>query len=85
MASTDSLEDVTAFAKLNEANFPVLSDESGSVATSYGVITDAGYARRWTYYLDINGNILHVDKNVNTATAGPDLAANLDRLGYRKK
>ena len=82
MASTDSLEDVTAFAKLHEANFPILSDASKSVSESFGVLSATGYAKRWTFYIDSEGIIRDIDRNVNTATAGPDLAKNLERLGF---
>ncbi len=82
MASTDTLDDVTAFAKLHEANFPILSDASKSVSRSFGVLSAFGYAKRWTFYIDSNGIIRDIDRSVNTATAGPDLAKNLERLGF---
>ena len=84
MASTDSLEDVTAFAKLNEANFPILADPDKSVCKEFGVLSDSGYARRWTFYIDSQGQIKHIDKKVSPGSAGPDLAGNLDRLGFEK-
>ena len=82
MASTDTLDDVTAFAKLHQANFPILSDASKSVSRSFGVLSAVGYAKRWTFYIDKNGIIRDIDRSVKTATAGPDLAKNLDRLGF---
>ena len=82
MASTDTLDDVTAFAKLHEANFPILSDASKSVSRSVGGLSAVGYAKRWTFYIDKNGIIRDVDRSVKTATAGPDLAKNLERLGF---
>jgi len=82
MASTDTLNDVTAFAKLHEANFPILSDASKSVSRSFGVLSAFGYAKRWTFYIDSNGTIRDIDRSVNPATAGPDLAKNLERLGF---
>ena len=82
MASTDTLDDVTAFAKLHEANFPILSDVSKSVSRSFGVQSAIGYAQRWTFYIDSDGIIRDIDRSVKTATAGPDLAKNLERLGF---
>jgi len=82
MASTDTLDDVTAFAKLHQANFPILSDASKSVSRSFGVLSAVGYAKRWTFYIDKNGIIRDIDRSVRTATAGPDLAKNLERLGF---
>ena len=82
MASTDTLDDVTAFAKLHEANFAILSDASKSVSRSFGVLSAVGYAKRWTFYIDKNGILRDIDRSVKTATAGPDLAKNLERLGF---
>ena len=82
MASTDTLDDVTAFATLHEASCPILSDASKSVSRSFGVLSAIGYAKRWTFYIDSDGIIRDIDRNVNTATAGPDLAKNLERLGF---
>lgn len=82
MASTDSLEDVTGFAKKNEANFPILADPDKTTATAYGVLSAMGFAKRWTFYIDKNGIITKIDKDVSTATAGPDLARHLAELGW---
>ncbi len=82
MASTDSIEDNTGFAKKNNASFPILADADKSMGTAYGVLSPAGYANRWTYYIDINGLILAIDKSVSPASAGTDLVDNLTRLGF---
>ena len=82
MASTDSLEDVTAFAEKNEADFPILSDADKSAAKAFGVLSIAGFAKRWTFYVDSDGIIERIDRQVSPATAGPDLAENLKDLGY---
>ena len=84
MASTDSIEDNTGFAQKNGATFPILADPDKSVATAYGVLHERGFARRWTYYIDPNGNIAMVDKDVNPMTAGADLVTNLEALGAPK-
>ncbi len=81
MASTDSLDQVTAFANKNEANFPILSVPK-ETAKAFGVLSGMGFAKRWTYYIDADGIIQEIDKTVNPRSAGPDLAANLKRLGY---
>lgn len=80
MASTDTLADVTAFAKQNEANFPILADPGKGVCEDYGVLSERGFARRWTFYIDEQGVVAHIDKQVNPRSAGPDLADNLRRL-----
>lgn len=85
MASVDDIDTNTRFAKENEADFPILSDEQRSVATAYGVLSPAGMARRWTFYIGPDGKILHIDKQVSTGTAGEDLARTLGTLGVKRK
>lgn len=84
MASVDSLEDNTGFAKKNNATFPILADPSKETARAYGVLGGHGYANRWTYYIDPNGVIVKIDSNVNPMTAGQSLVANLETLGVPK-
>ena len=38
--------------------------------------------RSTTFYIDSNGIIRDIDRSVKAATAGPDLAKNLERLGF---
>jgi|TARA_B100000315_G_scaffold198203_1_gene189670 peroxiredoxin Q/BCP len=80
MASTDSIEDNTGFAEKNRASFPILSDVSKDTALSYGVLGGHGYANRWTFYIDPDGVIVLIDKEVSPRTAGRDLVANLQAL-----
>ena len=44
MASTDDLATNKAFADQNNANFPILSDDSKSVSEAYGVLASMGYS-----------------------------------------
>jgi len=81
MASTDSAADNKAFAEKNEASFPILSDPGKTVAEAYGVLADAGYARRWTYYIDGDGIIREIDTDVDPRVAGEILLAHLEALG----
>lgn len=85
MASVDTLEDNTAFANEHEAGFPILSDESKEMTGAYGVLMDVGFANRWTYYIDADGTILKIDKETNPATAGRDLVATMQELGFPTK
>jgi peroxiredoxin Q/BCP len=80
MASVDPLEDNTKFAAEQKADFPLLSDPTKATAKAYGVLGGSGFASRWTYYIDIDGRILHIEKAVKVATAGPDVAAKLGEL-----
>src|SRR5688500_10985404 len=71
MASVDPLDGEggnAAFAKSENADFPLLSDPSKETATKYGVLNARGMANRWTFYIDKNGKIAHIDKAVRPAT-----------------
>jgi len=81
MASTDSIEDNTTFAKKNGATFPILADSDKSVSKAFGVLAALGYAKRWTFYIDPDGRVAKIDTGVNPRTAGTDLVANLIELG----
>ncbi len=85
MASVDPLEDNIGFAEEQNADFPLLSDPDKAVAEAYGVLSPAGYANRWTFYIGMDGTILHVDKEVNPATSAEDMAANLGELGVERR
>ncbi len=85
MASTDDVETNRKFATENQANFPVLSDPDGAVAERYGVKMIGGFARRFTFYIDPTGKILHIDKDVRPLQAGKDMAAHLARLGVARR
>ena len=86
MASVDDAETNKKFAEQEQANFPMLSDPDKKVATAFGVVDAVQrFARRWTFYIGPDGKILYVDKAVNTASAGADLASRLEALGAKKK
>ena len=85
MVSVDDADTNTKFAKEHEADFPILANPQKDVATAYGVLSPAGFARRWTYYIGSDGKILHIDKQVSTGTAGGDLARKLGELGVKRK
>lgn len=98
MASTDTPEKNAEFAKMEQANFPLLSDPQKTVAQAYGVLSPRGTATRWTFYIGPDGNIQFIDKTVNAQIAelsngacskdcgpGPKLAAKLAELKVKKK
>ena len=85
-ASVDPVELLTDFAKSLEADYPILADADGAVARAYGVVTaDRPRPFRWTFYIGKDGRLLHVDRDVKAATAGPDIAKKLAELGVAKK
>jgi peroxiredoxin Q/BCP len=85
MISVDNLEDNTKFAQMHEADYPILSDISKEIATKYGVLSAAGMARRWTFYIGPDGKILHIDNAVKPASAGPDMVAKMGELKFDKR
>ena len=85
MASVDSLEDNKAFAKANGADYPILSDPSKEMARAYGVLGGSGLNRRWTYYIDTDGILVKIDKDINARTAGADIARTLGQLNFMRK
>lgn len=84
MASVDTLEDNTAFARKESADFPLLSDPTKATAKAYGVLSERGFASRWTFYIDKEGRIAHIDRAVKAGTAGQDVAVKLGELGVAK-
>ena len=86
MVSLDSPEKNRAFAQALEAAHVLLSDPGGETATAYGVRALGGLvARRWTFYIDDRGIIREIDKDVRVDTAGQDIAATLERLGFPRR
>lgn len=86
MISVDTLEDNTAFAKKEEANFPILADPTKETARKYGVLADYSrfklgeVANRWTFYIGPDGKIVDIDRKVNPANSGAEVAARLKAL-----
>lgn len=81
MASVDEAETNKAFAEEHGASFPILSDADKSVSAAYGVLSERGFANRWTFFIDPNGVIARVDREVDARTAGTDLVEHLEALG----
>jgi peroxiredoxin Q/BCP len=81
MASVDPLEDNKGFAEKEKADFPLLSDPTKETATAYGVLSERGFANRWTFYIGTDGKVLAIDKAVKPATSAEDMAARLGELG----
>ena len=87
MISVDTLEDNTAFAKKENADFPILADPSRETARKYGVLADYSkfmlgeVANRWPFYIGPDGKIREIDKKVNPANSGADVVAQLKALG----
>ncbi len=83
MASLDRVERNREFAESVGANFVILSDPQGEVARAYGVLAEGGkYARRQTFYIDPDGVVRGVDRDVSPADHGAAIARRLGELGF---
>lgn len=86
MASTDEVEDNKKFADEQKADFPLLSDPTGKVAEAYDVkMPVLNMAKRVTFYIGKDGNILKIDRDIKPATSAEDMARTLGELGVDKK
>ena len=83
--SVDTPEENAKFAEHVEADYPILADPAKDTAKAYGVLGGSGVANRWTFYVGIDGKILHIEKSVKVSTAGPDVAAKLGDLSIPKR
>jgi peroxiredoxin Q/BCP len=85
MVSLDDPDKNAEFAASLGTTLPVVSDPEGVVARKYGVLALGGlYARRWTFYIDVEGRVRTIDKQVVPATAGADIVRKLEELDFPK-
>lgn len=56
--STDDVPDQVHFAEKCDLPFPLVADPTKSITRSFGVLGVTGRARRVTFYLDANGQVL---------------------------
>ncbi len=81
-ASVDTPELNKKFAESLGLDFPILSDPDKSVATAYGVVHGMRMVpERWTFYIDKEGVIKKIDKEIKTKEAGTDVAKQIKELG----
>ena len=86
MASVDPLEDNKGFAAETGADFPLLSDPTRETAKAYDVLMPVmNFAKRHTFYIDVDGRILKIDTDVNPETSAQDMARILGELGIAKR
>ena len=86
MVSLDDPEKNRDFAESLDAGFPVLSDPEKKVAKEYGVLLLGGmFAKRWTFYIGVDGLVQHIDKEVNTKSHGKDIVQKLEELGVPRR
>ncbi len=86
MVSLDYPATNDGFARLMKVDFPILSDTSKKTAKAYGVLGLAGlFTKRWTFYIDIDGTIRAIDRNVSVLRAGAEIAETLGKLGFPER
>jgi thioredoxin-dependent peroxiredoxin len=84
--SVDTPETNKSFAQSLGVDYPLLSDPTKAVAMAYGVVDeDQPFPSRWTFFIGLDGRIMHIDKQVNPATHGKVIAAKLSELGVARR
>ncbi|MGK2941937.1 MAG: peroxiredoxin [Immundisolibacter sp.] len=81
--SVDGVASHADFAAKHELPFPLLADEGGTVAESYGALRDLvvmKMAKRQTYIIDPKGRIAHRYLEVDPKTHAAKVLADLERL-----
>ncbi len=73
--SGDSQESHDAFRTQHQLPFPLVADENGTVAASYGVPTRVGMPSRITFVVDRAGKIARVFENVDPAVHADEVLA----------
>ena len=86
MVSVDPVERNTEFAESLKAKHVVLSDPEGRVGRRFGVVDDdRTRARRRTFYIDAEGKVRAIDRQVKVDSAGQDIARKLAELGFPRR
>jgi peroxiredoxin Q/BCP len=65
--STDTLALQEKFTKEHNLNFPLFADTDKKVAKAYGVLSDRGFASRYTYVIDKKGTVRKIYTKVSPA------------------
>lgn len=78
--STDSVNSHLEFARKHGLSFPLLADEGGNVAKSYGVLSPLGIAHRVTFIINPQGVIVDRLEWVNWWEYAPRIVERLTHL-----
>jgi thioredoxin-dependent peroxiredoxin len=85
-ASADSPETNRKFAESLGADFPILSDPARTTARAYGVVGGISpFPSRRTFYIDVDGRILDIDRSVKASSHGSDIVSRLEKLGVPRR
>ena len=75
--STDTAESHKAFAKHHELPFHLVSDESGTIAKSFGVPNRAGFLGRQSFVIGPDGNVKKIYREVDVAKHASEVLADV--------
>jgi len=81
--SEDNADSHARFAQKYHLPFPLLADKDGSVADSYGALTNLAlikFAKRYTFLIDPQGKIAKVYEKVDTSRHSQEIILDLKRL-----
>ncbi len=84
-ASVDGEKKNADFAESLDLDYPILSDPEKKLSKALGCLNGRGFTNRWTYYVDKDGVVIHIDRSVKTTTHGKEIAAKLGELGIAKR
>jgi peroxiredoxin Q/BCP len=75
--STDTLDSHKAFATHHGLPFHLVSDESGTIAKSFGVPNHAGFLARQTFVIGADGNVKKIYRDVDVSKHVSEVLADL--------
>lgn len=85
-ASVDDTDSHARFAKKYNLPFPLLADQDGKLAASYGALTNLGLikiAKRYTFLIDPQGNIAKTYLSVDTSRHSQEIIDDLKKLTHQ--
>ncbi|MEI6790190.1 MAG: peroxiredoxin [Myxococcaceae bacterium] len=82
--STSSVADIKKFQDKHQLNFKLLSDKDGKASKAYGAkYPVVNIARRYTFILDSNLIIRHIEKDVDPVSDAKRVAKKIQELAKR--
>lgn len=79
--STDGVKAHENFKNKYNLNFPLISDKSKDIIKLYGVKSAFGTAKRETFLINSNGEIVHIWTKVNTKKHAEEIVDKVRELG----
>ena len=79
--STDGVKAHENFRNKYNLNFPLISDKSKEIIKLYGVKSAFGTAKRVTFLINNEGEIVHIWKKVNTKKHAEEVVEKVKELG----